>query len=133
MDFGAISWPAVLVATIAFFAIGGIYYGPLFGDAWMQAADMTEEDAADSNMPMLFAGTLVLEAIAAVGLAAVIGADSSAGSGAWVGGLVGVLIVATMLGVNALYERRGPTLWALNAGYSVIGFVVMGAIIGWLQ
>lgn len=133
MEFGAISWLGVVLASAVFFAIGGLYYGPLFGDTWMRAAGMTEADAQGSNLPLTFSGTFVLQALAAIGLAAIIGGDASPGDGAWAGAVVGVLIVATTLGVNAMYERRTPTLWALNAGYNVIGFTAMGAILGWLQ
>lgn len=133
MDFGAISWLGVVIASAAFFAIGGLYYGPMFGDTWMRAAGMTEADTQESNLPLIFGGTFVLQALAAIALAAIIGGDASPGDGAWVGAVVGVLIVVTTLGVNAMYERRTPTLWALNAGYNVLGFVAMGAILGWLQ
>lgn len=133
MDFGSISWVGVVISSVVFFAIGGLYYGPLFGDTWMRAAGMTEDDARDSNLPLIFGGTFVLQALAAIALAAIIGGDASPGEGAWIGAAVGVLIVTTTLGVNAMYERRTPTLLALNAGYNVIGFVAMGAILGWLQ
>jgi hypothetical protein len=46
---------------------------------------------------------------------------------------VGVLVVATTLAIQSLYERKPLGLWALNAGYNVIGFAVMGLIIGALQ
>lgn len=72
-------------------AIGGLYDGPLFGKAWMRAAGMTEEESGRSNLPLIFAGTLVLEATAAVGLAAVIGADATVGDGAWTGLVLGLL------------------------------------------
>lgn len=133
MDFSALSWLGALVAGAAFFAVGGLWYGPLFGKQWMAATGVTEEQARESNLPMIFGGTLVLEVIAAVGLAAVIGADATLGSGLGTGLVVAVLIVVPVLGVLGLYERKGPTLWALNAGYNLLGFAIMGAIIGAFQ
>ena len=32
-----------------------------------------------------------------------------------------------------LFERRSLRLWAINAGYNVVAFTVMGLIIGVLQ
>ena len=32
-----LNWLAVLLATLAGFATGGLWYGPLFGKAWMKA------------------------------------------------------------------------------------------------
>lgn len=133
MEFDVISWVGVVIATVVFFGIGGVYYGPLFGKTWMEAAGMTEEQAGESNLPLIFTGTLLLEFLAAIGLAAILGADASVGEGAWLGSLVAVLLVIPSIAVLALYERSKPTLVALNAGYNLIGFVAMGAIIGWAQ
>ena len=32
-----LNWLAILAATIAGFVIGGLWYGPLFGNAWVAA------------------------------------------------------------------------------------------------
>ena len=133
MSFEGLSWLGALLAGIAFFAVGGVWYGPLFSKPWMAASGVTEEQARESNLAAIFGATLVLEVIAAVGLAAVIGQDASLGSGVVTGVLVALLIVVPVLGVMSLYERKGVTLWALNAGYTLIGFAAMGAIIGGLQ
>ena len=133
MSFDGLSWLGALLAGAAFFAVGGIWYGPLFSKQWMAASGVTEEQAGQSNMAAIFGGTLVLEVLAAFGLAAVIGPDASPGSGVVTGLLVALLIVVPVLGVMSLYERKGVTLWALNAGYNLIGFAAMGAIIGALQ
>ena len=133
MDFGAVSWLGALIAGIAVFAIGGVWYGPLFGDTWMSATGMTEERARESNLALIFGGTLVLEVIAAVGLSVILGEDVSPGQGAVQGLWVGLLIAVPVLLVQALYERKSVTLWALNGGYNVIGFVLMGLVLALFQ
>ena len=35
MDMSTINFWAVLVATLSTFAVGAVWYGPLFGKAWM--------------------------------------------------------------------------------------------------
>ena len=35
LDLAALNWWAILVATVAAFALGGLWYGPLFGKPWM--------------------------------------------------------------------------------------------------
>ncbi|MCO4255218.1 DUF1761 domain-containing protein [Pseudarthrobacter sp. HLT1-5] len=37
------------------------------------------------------------------------------------------------MGVNYLFERRSLTLFAINAGYNIVTFTAMGAIIGAMQ
>lgn len=133
MDFGAINWLAVVLAAVAFFALGAVWYGALFSKPWIRASGVNPDEPGGTPAPVLFGGTLVLEFVAAIGLAAVIGADAGMATGVWTGAAVGVLFVVTALIVNALYEDRPHLLWVLNGGYNVVGFVAMGAIIGALQ
>lgn len=133
MDFGNVSWLGVLLAGIAFFAVGGVYYGPLFGDRWMAAAGMTQERARESNLPLIFISTFVLELIAAVGLALVIGEEASVVEGLVNGLLLNLLLVLPVLAVLSVFERKSWDLFALNAGYNLVGFMVMGAILGAFQ
>jgi len=46
------------------------------------------------------------------------------------GALAGFGWVAMALGVIYLFERRPLKLFLVNAGYQVVAFVVMGAILG---
>lgn len=133
MNFASVSWLGAVLAAVAFFALGGVWYGPLFGKTWMRLSGVTDAQVQASNMITIFAGTLLLELVGAIGLAAVIGPDAGVAAGAGVGAVVGVLVVAAALAVQALYERRPPMLWVLNAGYNAVGFAVMGAIIGAFQ
>lgn len=125
-----LNWLAILVAAIAAFVLGGIWYSPkLFGTAWMQDVGLTEESAAESNMALIFGGAFVLILIAAIFLGATISNSD------WLGGLhtglvVGVAWVATAYGVTYLFERRPLRLFLVNAGYNIVLFALMGAIIG---
>ena len=133
MDFSSVNWLGAVLGGVAFFLVGGVWYGPLFGDRWMAATGMTEERARESNLPLIFGGTLVLEVVAGIGLAALLGEDPSPADGALLGLLLGLLIAAPVLLVQSIYERKAPALWTLNVGYNLIGFVLMGLVIGLLQ
>jgi hypothetical protein len=132
MDFSDISWLGVVLAAVAFFAVGALWYGVLFSRQWMRLTGVTESQARQSNLPLIYGVSAVLGLVAAIGLAAIIGA-ASAGSGLAIGLGVGALVVAPVLAVQVLYDRRPLTLWALNAGYYVLGFAAMGLILGALQ
>ncbi len=45
---------AVLTAAVSAFIVGGIWYGPLFGKAWMREFNITDADMANRNMPKVF-------------------------------------------------------------------------------
>jgi uncharacterized protein DUF1761 len=133
VEFSEISWLGVVLAAIAFFGVGAMWYGALFARPWMRLSGVTEEQARSSNLVMLFGTTAVLGVVAAIGLAAIIGPDSSAGEGLGIGAGVGLVLVAPVLGIQSLYDRKKVALWALNAGYNLAGFAVMGLVIGALQ
>jgi hypothetical protein len=132
MDFAAISWLAVVLGALAFFAVGALWYGLVLSKPWMRAVGI-DPDAPGGNVPLTFGGALAREIVAAIGLAAVIGAQATAGTGLGIGVAVGLLLGVTTLGVQYLFERRPAALWAINGGHTVVGFAVMGAVIGALQ
>jgi hypothetical protein len=44
MNMSMINWPAVLIAGLSAFAVGGIWYsGPVFGKAWLQESNLSAE------------------------------------------------------------------------------------------
>lgn len=125
-----VDWLAVLVAAVSTFVLGGLWYGPLFGEAWMRASGVTEEEAREGNKPMIFGVSFVLQLVAAAVLAMFIGPEGGLSFGLLAGASVGIAWVSTTLGVHYLFEGKSFAHWAVNAGYSTVAFAVMGAILG---
>jgi hypothetical protein len=124
-----VSWLAVLVAAFLTFVLGGLWYGPLFGKPWMRASGVTEERARQGNMPLIFGLSFVLQLLAAFSLDMFIG-EGGTGFGVFAGAMTGIFFVATAFGVVYLFEQRPLGHWAVNAGYHVVSFTMMGAILG---
>lgn len=59
-----INWLAVIAAAASGLVLGGVWYGALFGAAWLKAAGLTREQAMAGNKPLMFGGTFVLSLIA---------------------------------------------------------------------
>ena len=127
---GGVNVLAVVAAAVATFVLGGIWYGPLFGRTWMRQSGVTEEQARSGSKAVIFGGSLVLQLVAAASLAMFIGPSASFGFAVFAGGAAGLTWVATALGVTYLFERRPLGHWAVNAGYQVLAFLLMGAILG---
>ena len=125
----AINWLAVLVAAFAGFAIGGVWYGPLFGKAWMAETGMTEAKARSGNPALTYGLTFVLNLVAAVSLAMFIG-QGDLSFGIFAGFMTGATFVSVALGITYLFEQRSLRLWLINAGYQTLLFTVMGALLG---
>lgn len=136
MDLSAINWLAVVAAALVGFAVGFLWYGPLFGKPWMAAAGLSEEQLAAGNMAKIFGLSLVLQFVMAFFLAIFFFGDPeaadmvNAGNGTLYGFLTGFGWVAMAIGVTALFEQR-PTAYALiNGGFWIVVFTLMGLILG---
>ncbi len=125
-----INWLAVFVAAAATFALGALWYGPLVGKPWMAAAGMTEEKAASANMGRTFGLAFLLQLVTAFALAMFIGPQATLAFGTFAGFMAGALFVATAMGVVYLFEQRPFALWGIDAGYQILAFTLMGAILG---
>lgn len=125
-----LNYLAVLVAAVAYFAIGAVWYTALFGKAWMTAAGVTEEQARTPR-PMVFVGTFMAYLLAALTLAAIARSTgaTSLGHGIVLGLFVGVGVVAAMMWVGDAYERRPANLFLINGGNALLGFLVMSVIV----
>ena len=124
-----LNWLAILVAALAAFMIGGLWYGPLLGKAWMAEAGMTEERFKSANPLKVYGLSLTANLVAAFSLAMFIGAGDLK-FGLFAGFMTGLTFVAMALGVTYLFEQRSLRLWLINSGYQVLLFTVMGAILG---
>jgi hypothetical protein len=48
-----LNWLAILGATLASFALGGLWYGPIFGKAWMAAIGKKQEELPSNATPFI--------------------------------------------------------------------------------
>jgi hypothetical protein len=125
------NWLAIALAAISSFVIGGLWYSLLFARPWQRSAGITDEQLK-TGAARVFLGSLILAIVMAISLAAFIGSNGL-GFGVFAGFATGATFVAAAFGVNYLFERRSPVLFAINGCYNVLSFTVMGAIIGALQ
>ena len=128
--FSNINWLSVIVAAVSSFLVGGIWYGPLFGQAWMRALGLSEEELGKRNMPMVFGVALLLALFASFNLEMFIGAEADLAFGTAAGFFAGIGWVATFLGILYLFEMQSLKAYFINAGYCVFALTIMGAILG---
>lgn len=131
MDTSTLNIWAVLIATLSTFVIGWLWYGPLFGKAWMDAAGVTKESTQDANMGKIFGLAFIFELIMAYCLGMFLN-DPSIGisEGAFYGFLTGFGWIFFALAVNSFFEQRSWKYILINGGYWIITFTVMGLILG---
>lgn len=130
-----LNWVAVLLAAACAFLIGALWYSRnLFGSTWLLEIGLTEKAYDDRNhRAAVSVATFVLQVVAAAALALFLGAGSGWRVGLQSGLIVGLCWVATAYGITYFYEQRSLRLFMINAGYYVVLFAAMGAIIGALS
>ncbi len=123
---------AILVAALANFLIGGVWYSPaLFQRAWMRANGFTEADLEKGSPAVIFGVSFLFCLIMSANLAGFLsGPETTIGFAIAAGAAAGFGWGAMGLGVVALFERRGWTYILINGGYLTVSFTVMGAILG---
>ena len=129
---GTLNWLAVVVSALAAFALGALWYGPLFGKAWQTLSGVTDAEIQQRHPAKTYGTAFVLNLIAAFGMGMVMQLHPSPdlGSGFNVGLLIGIAFVATSFGINYLFAFRPLRLYLIDAGYMVALLAVMGAILG---
>lgn len=130
MELGIMDWAGVVVAALSSFVIGGLWYGPLFGKAWMAASGISEEKAAQASMGKVMGLSFLLQLVAAAVLLMFIGPEAQLGFAVAAAGAVGLFWVTPALGVVYLFEQRPLSHWVVNGGYNVVAFTVMGLVLG---
>ena len=157
-----INFFALLAAAASALVVGFIWYNPkVFGNAWMQAAEMTEDKMKGANMAKIFILAFIFAVLLAMALQALtihqMGAFSLAQGelgilpsydafmvdygnefrtfkhGAFHGVIAGIFIALPILGTNALFERKSAKYILINTGYWIVTLAIMGGIVcGWV-
>ena len=126
-----VSLIATLVATVAGFGLGALWYGPLFGRQWMAALGTTQEQLTRTvNSAAAYGTTFVLGFIASYMLGLYLGPNPGRAFAVAAGLAAGTCWVGTSLATNYLFEGRRPALIAINAGYHAVRFTLIGLVFG---
>jgi len=123
---------AIVVAAIAYFLLGGLWYGVLFHKAWMNLEQMTIEQARGVSHVIPYIVSFLLELLVAYSLAqlCIWRNANTASRGASVGALVWVGFVGPIALMTYMFEMRPRALYAINEFYPLAGLILMGAILG---
>jgi len=126
-----INYVAVLVAALSGFAVGAIWYGPLFGRQWSVVSGSHEAQTSNINVPAVYALTFVLSLIAAMVLALIIHQAHATGviAGARISFLLWLGFILTVRVTEALFNGTDMRLVVIDAGYRLVWTVVMGVIL----
>ncbi len=133
IELGMLNWWAILVATVLAFVLGGIWYGPVFGKAWMHALGKTEDDIEPSASPFVVNFfTALLTAIVLAWLVQALAITTFA-AGAVLGLVTGIAFIATAMASDSAFCGWSMKLFLIQSGYRVLYSIIMGALLGGWQ
>lgn len=137
MHMHSLNWLAILASAIASMVLGFLWYSPLlFAKAWTREMgydpnDKAKMDEMKKSAGPAYAGSLAASLLSAFTLALILHgmrADSlhfglMASFHIWLG------FVATVQFTGALFAKQSMKLFAINTGYQLVCYLVMGAIL----
>jgi hypothetical protein len=141
--FVILNWPAIMIATLAAFIFGGVWYGPLFGLKWAKEIGMPTDKKPDKKvmqraMIFQFLGLLLTSFVLAhsslIWRPSVwgVGSDSPdyvygffAAFFTWVG-----FYIPMQLG-KVSWEQKSWNLFAINAGHDFITLQIISMILAY--
>ena len=120
----------ILIAALASFVIGALWYSVLFGRAWRRLQGIAEGGKMTGMGRTLALGFLLdlLRAYVMIKVVAAMGAYSI-GTGMQVGFWLWLGFIATIGLGEMLYERRPWKLFAITYGYHLVALLAMGGIL----
>jgi hypothetical protein len=139
MTFAGINYWAVLIAAVAGWMVGGIWYGVL-GKRWLAALGKTEAEMKTGQGTVSFYAPFVFAFAAALLMAWILAGilghlgpgQITLRSGAISAAFCWLGFVATTMLVNYSFARHKCSLLLIDGGHWLIALVVMGAIVGWM-
>ena len=134
MSFTGVNYIAVIIAALAGFGLGAVWYMVL-ARPWMHAIGKTEAECKQlqgSAKVVPFAISIVALFIMALMLAGVMGhlGDITIRGGVISGFFVWLGFVITTMGVNHAFSGAKPMLTLIDGGYWLAVLLIQGAVIG---
>jgi hypothetical protein len=133
-----INWLAVLVATVIYMVLGALWYGPLFGKAWMKAVGWAGPDEQEAPGPGIYVVPGVAYLIASIATAMIAEATGSdgVGDGLVLGLVIGIGYAVTLTLVSVTFDptkRPSPAaLVVITGAYNLISLVIAAILVSTL-
>ncbi len=126
-----LNYGAVIVAAIANYIIGAIWYGALFGETWKKLSGISDMKPTPLNIAVGLISALVMSWVLAHALvfAGAYLKTTGVSAGLMTGFFNWLGFIATVTVGSVIYENKPWKLWFLNNGYWLISLLVMGTIL----
>jgi len=121
MNFGSVSWLAIVVCVVVAMVSGFVWYhSKVFFPAWW--AGIGKSGETGNPNPMIYVFTIIAAFVQALSVSFMLGAmgSATAGSGASAGFMLWLGFIAPTNLVNKLFAGHGFKVWAIEAGNHLV-------------
>lgn len=129
-----INWLAVIAGGVIHMVIGGLWYGPIAGKAWMAEVGMTEEEIKAAGNPWVsILKSFFSTAILTFGMAYLFIATGMIEAGWQHGALVGAFLSLFIVGAatypNYTFENKTLRHFLIHIGDTTVAMTLIGAML----
>jgi len=138
------NYAAIVIAALIPNALGALYYGPLFGNAWQKSMGKTADEMKPNNEAVTYGIALLMGFVISFFLNLVIqfvhaGVDDAGnlimtshqtfGHGALHGAFISLFIVTPVIVSLGLFHKAATKTTLLNVVFWITSFALMGGVI----
>jgi len=130
--FSHLNWLAVLVAAVAYFMLGALWYSKaLFATQWARAVGLKMDDPSKKGLGKMMLTSFILILLTCLGLALLVARlDLTVWmSGLKLGATTGLLFACTAVAISFVYESRPTSLYFIDGGYHLVGHIAAAIIL----
>ncbi len=125
---GTVNWLAVVLGAAAFFVVGAVWYGALFGTAWARQAGVSQAPQG-AALARVMGGTMLCELLISSTLGHLIARTNPVPHVVMMMALgFALTVMIPAIGINYLHQRKSLTLFAIDAGHLIAGMAALGAV-----
>lgn len=127
-----VNWWGVVAGVVVSMVLGFVWYSmPVFGKMWSKEIGKSEKELQEGGGATMYIQAIVVAAILAYVMTHFVSyaGASDAMEGATVGFWAWLGFSATSAYVTGLFEGKSVRLFAINSGYHLVEFLIIGAII----
>ena len=126
---GDINYLAVVLGAVAFFVVGMVWYGALFGKAWQRELWPQGTPQSARSPAVLFGLCLLAELVVAWMFGHMLARIQPPTHVIWMMAAgFGATIMAPTIAINYLFQQRSLKLFLIDAGHVIAGMMAMGGV-----
>lgn len=126
---GDINYLAVVLGAVAFFVVGALWYGVLFGKPWQRELWPEGTPPAKHGPAFLFGFCFLAELVVSWMFGHMLARIQPPTHVIWMMAFgFGATIMAPAIAINYLFQQRSLKLFLIDAGHIIAGALAMGAV-----